>query len=188
MKILAVDAQYSGDFARVAGVVFSSWTADTPLAEYVIDVQGVLPYRSGFFYERELPCILAMLDVMTETPDLIIVDGYADLGAGKPGLGRHLYLALRKQIPVVGVAKSPHPGASAFKITRGRSKTPFLVTSAGTEPRLAAEGVRSMYGRFKTPHMLWRADRLARGKMVPVFGVDEEEELEIPVLNAADFR
>lgn len=185
MHILAVDAQYSGNSARVAGVVFSSWTSDVPTSEYIVDVNGVKPYRSGFFHERELPCIMAMLDIIVEEPSLILVDGYADLGAGKPGLGRYTYLATNKTIPVVGVAKSPHPGACAFKVFRGRSKHPLLVTTAGTEPRLAAQGVKNMHGKFRTPHMLWRADQLARGKIFPQ--VPEDEELDIPVLAASNF-
>jgi deoxyribonuclease V len=35
----------------------------------------VAPYRSGQFYHRELPCILAILKSLSELPQVIIIDG-----------------------------------------------------------------------------------------------------------------
>ena len=50
---------------------------------------GVLPYRPGEFYLRELPPIRAVLSGLGGL-GLLVVDGYADLDpGGRPGLGAY---------------------------------------------------------------------------------------------------
>ncbi len=162
--ILAVDVQYDEghDAAQVAGVAFATWLDAEPTDERVVRVQGVEPYVPGEFFRRELPCLLALLGALEHPPELIVVDGYVDLGE-RPGLGRHLFEALDGAIPVVGVAKTRFHDAPAVEVLRGTSRTPLLVTAAGMSPEAAAEGVAAMHGAHRIPGLLKRVDQLARG-------------------------
>jgi deoxyinosine 3'endonuclease (endonuclease V) len=53
--ILAVDVQYSGNAAFVAGVLFDNWNAIRPMAEYLSSAKDIVDYKPGIFYKRELP-------------------------------------------------------------------------------------------------------------------------------------
>jgi deoxyribonuclease V len=149
--------------ARAACVVFSSWTAATPSAEHLRELDAVPDYVPGRFFERELPCALAVLERITQPVDLVIVDGYVVLDpSGKLGLGGHLYEALECQVPVIGVAKTRFAGAPAIEVCRGDSARPLFVTALGVAPETAADHVRRMHGKFRLPTMLKRVDRLCR--------------------------
>lgn len=162
--IIAVDVQYDDDTGRAcaAGVLFDRWDAVAPFAEHTIVIGQVPAYRSGSFFERELPCIMAVLAAVPEPVGLVIVDGYVDLGPGRPGLGRRLHEALGGKVPVVGVAKTPFRGAVAEEVLRGRSRRCLLVTAAGLPPAEAARLVQQMAGPHRLPLLLKRADTLAR--------------------------
>jgi deoxyribonuclease V len=93
----------------------------------------------------------------------VIIDGYVWLGAGRPGLGAHLYQALGQRTAVVGVAKRRFHGAGdAVPILRGTSQVPLFVTAVGIDLAGAAEGVRRMHGAHRIPTLLKRVDRLSR--------------------------
>lgn len=161
--IVALDVHYwHDDSGRVAAVGFDDWESREPACEKYLEITGAAPYKPGSFYERELPGLLEIIDKLEESPDIIIVDGYAWLGEGRPGLGAHLWEALGHRVPVVGVAKSRFKGASAAEIHHGSSWRPLYVTSAGMAVEEAAVAVESMYGSHYLPEMLRRVDRLAR--------------------------
>jgi deoxyribonuclease V len=165
--IVCVDVDYRDGpptSARAAAVVLPSWAASAPAAEYLCRIDEVADYVPGRFYERELPCVLAVLERVAEPVDVVVVDGYVTLDAeGALGLGGHLYEALERQTPVVGVAKNPFRGnPSALEVLRGSSKRPLYLTALGVEPQAAAEQLRRMHGCFRLPTMLKRVDRLCR--------------------------
>lgn len=161
---LAIDAQYGeGGTATVAGVLFENWDSPTSRHEVSIDVVNVAEYEPGRFYLRELPCILAVLELIPDALSCIVVDGYVDLG-NKPGLGRHLFDHLEGAVPVVGVAKSSYPDAGAEEVLRGESRRPLYITAAGVTAPEAAIGVGRMHGEHRFPTMLQRVDALARGR------------------------
>lgn len=165
---IAIDAQYRNDrTAQVAGVLFERWGDRSPKSEWVIGVNNVAEYQPGAFYQRELPCILAILDLVSVPLGCIIVDGYVDLG-DRPGLGRHLFEHLDGATPVVGVAKSSFHGARAEEVLRGGSARPLFVTAAGMSAPEAALGVGQMAGKHRLPAMLQRVDHLARGTATPI--------------------
>jgi len=165
---IAIDAQYGEDkAAKVAAVLFEGWSSNPARQEWVIEVANVAEYEPGAFYKRELPCITAILDLISDPLGCIIVDGYVDLGVGKPGLGRHLFEYLDGKVPVVGVAKSFFPGTDAEEVLRGVSARPLFVTAAGISAPEAALGVRQMAGRHRLPALLQRVDHLARGIVTP---------------------
>ena len=160
--LACVDVDYREVGAVAAAILFLDWSTAEPLAEHVVAVERVLPYRPGAFFERELPCILAVLARSRWPIATVVVDGHVWLGAGQPGLGAHLYEALGRQTPVVGVAKRAYPGAPAVELLRGDSTRPLYVTAAGVELAIAADNIRRMHGVHRLPTLLKRVDRLCR--------------------------
>jgi deoxyribonuclease V len=161
--LTAVDVHYD-DVAQVgfgAAICFERWEADWCAAEYRVKCDAIAPYVPGSFYKRELPCILAVLAVVEEPADLIIIDSYVNLGS-EPGLGMHLWEALDRRVPIVGVAKSRYYNAVAAETFRGRSKAPLFVTAVGIEVEVARECLCRMAGPFRVPSLLKRVDQLSR--------------------------
>jgi deoxyribonuclease V len=162
--IACVDVDYREDGAVAACVCFRAWTDGTPAAAFVAKIRDVAPYQSGQFYCRELPCILAVLNGLSELPQVIVIDGYVWLGAQRPGLGAHLYEALGRRIAVIGVAKTRFVRAKPVELVlRGRSRSPLYVTAAGMDVAEAASHIRTMHGPYRIPTLLKRVDQLCRG-------------------------
>jgi len=162
--IACVDVDYRDVGAVAACVCIEKWSDGTSVLESAIEINHVEPYQPGQFYRRELPCILAVLKSLRDSPQVVIIDGYVWLGMQKPGLGAHLYEALDKQVPVIGVAKTHFVGAQPLAlVTRGRSRTPLYITAAGIDVADAASKAKAMHGPFRIPTMLKRVDQLSRG-------------------------
>jgi len=163
--ILAVDVHYTEATAMVAGITFNNWEDPAPSEVYTSQVEEVVGYESGRFYKRELPCILALLNEHRLNPDIILVDGFTYLdGVGKPGLGKHLFDALKKQVVVIGVAKRPFKGINEkFEVHRGESKNPLYVTAEGMDLIEAKAAISRMHGGFRIPDLLKKVDQVCRG-------------------------
>ena len=162
--IACVDVDYRDVGAVAACACIERWSDDTSVLESAIEISDVEPYEAGQFYRRELPCILAVLKKLPDSPQAVIIDGYVWLGKQKPGLGAHLYEALGNQVMVIGVAKTHFVGAEPVaRVTRGRSRTPLYITAAGIDLADAASNVKAMHGPYRIPTMLKRVDQLCRG-------------------------
>jgi deoxyribonuclease V len=161
--LACVDVDYRDDHALAACVLFESWTDDRSAGTHREVIAPVQPYQSGKFYQRELPCLLAVLAKVCQPLETVVVDGYVWLDdAQSPGLGGHLHAALG--LPVIGVAKTRFPRATAAKpVLRGDSQRPLYVTAAGLEVETAARHVQSMHGTYRLPTLLKLVDRLCRG-------------------------
>ena len=160
VRLVAVDVDYRDDRAVAAGVWFADWTAAAPDFTAAAVLPPAAEYEPGEFWRRELPCLLAVL-ATGPAVDVVIVDGYATLGEGRPGLGARLSAALG--VAVVGVAKTRFATAmDAVAVLRGNSRAPLYVSAAGFDLAEAAEGVRAMGGEFRVPALLKAVDRLAR--------------------------
>lgn len=165
MVMACVDVDYRDDQAMAACVLFHAWTDEQPAAQLVERVTGVAPYVPGEFFRRELPCLRAILQRVSQPLDLVIVDGYVWLGdETQPGLGAHLFEALGRQVPVVGVAKTRFRSASlAVGVVRGENATrPLYVTAAGIDVNEAARHVQQMHGPHRLPTLLKLVDSLCR--------------------------
>lgn len=163
--IACVDVDYRNGGAVAACVCFQAWSDDTSASETVVQIRNVEPYRSGQFYRRELPCILALLKSLPDLPQVIVIDGYVWLGDRQPGLGAHLYEALGRQVPVIGVAKTRFVRAEPVEtVLRGRSRSPLYVTAVGMGVAEAADCIRAMQGPYRIPTLLKRVDQLSRGQ------------------------
>ncbi len=169
--ILAVDVQYAplDQWARVGVVVFPTWEAPDPTAEFVTIKQDILAYESGAFYKRELPCIVPAIHsaLLLHPISILVIDGFVDLADNKPGLGRYLYEELERRYEVIGVAKNGFRGAPATAITRGQSSNPLWVSST-TDHAQSAILIASMAGESRIPLLLKRTDTLARANAQPI--------------------
>jgi deoxyribonuclease V len=163
--IAALDVQYDEPTAAAtsAVVTFATWTDAEPHAEHVVRTMGIAPYEPGAFYKRELPCLLAVLESLPAAPSIVVIDGYVTLG-DKPGLGSHLWEAIERRTPIIGVAKTRFHSAAAEEVLRGGSRSPLYVTAVGIDLDVAAAHIRSMAGPHRIPTLLKRVDQLARGR------------------------
>lgn len=152
--------------ARAAAVGFTTWGDAEPLVTWVESVDEVAPYVPGQFFRRELPCIWPLVQqAHARTPlEVVIIDGFVDLGPDRAGLGRHLFEQMRAAgigAAVVGVAKNAFEGALATPVLRGESRTPLWVTAAGMAGEDAAQAVLGMHGPYRFPTLLRWVDQLA---------------------------
>jgi deoxyribonuclease V len=169
LAIACLDVAYGEDAAAVAAVLIRDWQAHS--AEGILVRRlGERPadYKPGAFFERELPLLLSAIEDIEEPLAAIVVDGYVWLGANhQPGLGAHLYTALRQKIQVIGVAKNRYRQDTwSLPIQRGASRRPLFVTAVGIEPVHAAGHVRAMHGAHRIPTILALADSVARDGLV----------------------
>jgi deoxyribonuclease V len=160
----AVDVSYRDDSAVAACVAFDAWSDGEPAWLVRETLPAAARYRAGRFFERELPCLMAVLGKAAMPFEVILIDGYVHLRADQgAGLGARLAEALPYPAVVIGVAKSPLAIADRFvPITRGRSRKPLLVSAIGCPVERAAALVVGMHGPFRIPTMLRLADRLGR--------------------------
>lgn len=102
-----------------------------------------------------------MSQVDLNTIDTIIVDGYVHLNDGKLGLGGHLYQALDKKIPIIGVAKKFFADNSQYviEVTRSKSNKPLYITTLGIELTKTADHIKSMAGKHRMPDLLTYLDQ-----------------------------
>ena len=154
----AVDAYYTGNKAKVVGVLFENFSDEKPLKIISKIVDDVAPYDSGSFYKRELPCIVSFLqDLDVRDISLIVIDGFVYLNDdGRYGLGGHLCERLEHRAQIVGVAKSPFKGSCKLvrEICRGESKRPLFVSAVGMDIDEATRLVKGMSGEFRMPNLL----------------------------------
>jgi deoxyribonuclease V len=161
-----VDVHYYDNTAVAACVLFQNWADAHSMQQITVSISDIKPYQPGKFYERELPCILKVLDRVPQRPDTIVIDGYVWLDTEKsPGLGSHIYQALHERAAIIGVAKSKFQGSNhAQKVLRGTSKRPLYITAAGIDSETASCYVKKMHGKFRIPTLLKLADTLCRTK------------------------
>jgi deoxyribonuclease V len=170
--IICTDVFYGENTALAAAVLLNDWTDATPMQTWTTPIASVEPYVSGQFYRREMPCLLQLLapvlPTLKQNGGVIVVDSYVWLGTDEdgvaiPGLGAHLYDALKGEIPIVGVAKTRFAAASPVQeVLRGSSHSPLYVSAVGMELAEVAQSVQNMAGEFRIPEMLKRVDRLCR--------------------------
>jgi deoxyribonuclease V len=161
---LCLDVQYTNNHALAAAILFENWSDGVATRAVTLPIATVAPYEPGAFYKRELPCLLALLESISEPIDLIVVDSFVFLDAQqKHGLGARLYTALEECIPVVGVAKTDFQGAPSVPVFRGQSQQALFVSSIGCDASQAATWVQNMHGEYRIPTLLKAVDQLARG-------------------------
>ena len=150
--------------AKVSGIRFQGVEQVEILSEHTVTVDNVAPYESGQFYKREMPCLLALIEQVSQPYDVIIIDGYVWLdGVQKAGLGKFLYDHLSDKKPIIGIAKNQFCDISDdYAVWRGRSKHPLYVTSIGINSVQAKDMVSRLAGEHRIPTIVTHVDRLGR--------------------------
>ncbi|SHG90914.1 endonuclease V [Pedobacter caeni] len=163
--ILALDSYYP-DNAYTICLSFENWNDPAPKEIFTEITPLADEYEPGFFYKRELPCILSMLKkINLENVETIVIDGFVTLDdSGKLGLGGYLHETLNRKIPIIGVAKNDFKSLIHHKrlVYRGTSSKPLYVTAAGMEVEVAAKLIKSMHGDFRIPTLLKELDVLTK--------------------------
>jgi deoxyribonuclease V len=165
--IAIFDVDYTEDSAVTACVCFEYWSDENSSKDLVETTFDVAPYESGSFYKRELPCIVSLISKHNLKPNIIVVDGYVWLEEEKIGLGGHLFKELDEQIPIIGVAKRRYSSHSKLReVFRGQSKNPLYITSIGIDVSESADLIKQMFGEFRLPNLIKRADQICRGTII----------------------
>ena len=162
--IYVLDVQYNGDSdAIVACIGFKNWSDEKASYSKTHFIDKIEPYETGFFYKRELPCLLKALRDLDDI-ECIVVDGFVWLGdVEHHGLGMHLYNALGKSTPIIGVAKTPFIGTpKECEILRGKSVKPLFITSVDIGLEEAKNAIFSMHGKYRLSTLLKEVDSLCR--------------------------
>lgn len=181
-RVAGLDVHYdSGEhLAWAAAAVFS--LPSLQLEESVLACQPIaLPYVPGFLSYREAPVMLDTLPFLSQTPDLLLVDGQGLAHPRHFGLACHI--GVLADVPTIGVAKSrlvgryrepaadrgawsrlTHDGRAVGAVLRTRTSVKPLFVSIGHRISLktAIIYVLECTGRFRLPEPLRAADQLAR--------------------------
>lgn len=155
--ILALDVHYKANYAKNVGVLFN-WADDHPKKLLITQLREVEAYVPGEFYKRELPCLLSVISqVDLSLIEVIMVDGhvYIDNDFGY-GLGGHLWEALDKKVPIIGVAKRPFHANEQTNaaVLRGAGKNPLYVSAIGFDLNEAVQKIKAMHGNYRIPTVL----------------------------------
>ena len=93
----------AGAITRAAAVLLAADTLQ-PVATEVVRMPTSMPYVPGLLSFRELPALVAALERLPHTPDLVFVDGHGIAHPRRLGIAAHFGVATG--LPSIGVAKS----------------------------------------------------------------------------------
>jgi deoxyribonuclease V len=103
--VAGTDVSFDDDSHRaVAGIVAIRVPSLETVAEVWGDATLTFPYVPGFLSFREAPALLAALEKLAITPDILMVDGQGIAHPRRFGIASHL--GLLTGIPSIGCAKS----------------------------------------------------------------------------------
>lgn len=130
--VVGVDISYYDERNEEWGIACAVlWNLNANIMEHHRYVKDIInfPYKPGFLGFRECNIIAKAIELLPETPDIVMCDGHGIIHPKRFGEAVQLGLALN--IPTFGVAKSPYIGFSEWKkLKRKRSnKTPIWVSS-----------------------------------------------------------
>lgn len=190
--VAGVDVSYAtrGDALVAAAVVLDAVSLE-PVETAVVEGRVSFPYVPGLLAFRELPSVMAALEKLAHTPQLLVCDGYGVAHPRRAGLAVHL--GVLTGLPCFGVAKTPFVfGHGAVGGERGAGSP---LTSDGGEVVGRAlrtqKGVRPVYvsvgngigldnacaytlhlaPRYRLPETTRQADHLSRERLRAVGGV-----------------
>ncbi|MCB8887793.1 deoxyribonuclease V [Vreelandella malpeensis] len=174
----------AGEITRAAVVLLEWNEIKAPTLEVVEQVihrePTRMPYVPGLLSFREIPAALGAFAKLSQTPQLVMVDGQGIAHPRKLGVAAHLGLWL--DLPTIGVAKSrlygrfepvgeqrgdwsalTARGETIGAVLRSREKVKPIFVSPGHRLSLATslDWVTRCLGRTKLPEPTRLADRLA---------------------------
>ncbi len=179
--VAGVDAGFEDEGATTrAAIVVLDFPALTVVERVLARRPTTFPYIPGFLSFREIPAVLAALELLQTTPDLLLCDGMGILHPRRFGIASHL--GVLTNLPTIGVGKSPFIGAhqpvpderGAWQPIRDRGEIigAALRTRAGTKPLYISPGhrisletaldyVMRCTPRYRLPETTRQADHLA---------------------------
>ncbi|NGO38089.1 endonuclease V [Limisphaera ngatamarikiensis] len=181
-RIAGLDAALSTDGLDVIGVAVIWDLHDQCLLEQAAARRRLrFPYIPGLLSFREAPALLAALDKVRHSPDLLLCDGQGVAHPRRFGLACHLGVLC--DLPAIGCAKSrligqatdppPEPGAWSLLLDNDEIVGAVVRTRAGSRPVYVSVGHRctlddairvvlSCCGGHRLPEPTYWADRLSR--------------------------
>ncbi|PWI46043.1 endonuclease V [Streptomyces sp. ICBB 8177] len=192
--VAGLDVAYAGDGTgtdgRVAGAVVVLEAATGRVVDSATAVEAVaFPYVPGLFAFRELPALVAALERLTVTPDLLLCDGHGIAHPRRFGLACHL--GVLTGLPTAGVAKTPFVGTHG-DLGHGRGDRADLIdggevvgralrTQDGVKPVYVSTGhaidldtacrhVLALAPDYRLPQTTRLADRLSRDALADAAG------------------
>ncbi|MEF8874662.1 MAG: endonuclease V [Candidatus Thermoplasmatota archaeon] len=117
--VAGVDVSYSDGKAYPALSLWDNGNKEE-IDVFTTEVDVDFPYIPTFLAFRELPCLMAILEVVEKKPDVIMVDGNGVMHPDGIGLASHL--GVEADIPTIGVAKSKLCGSLVEEIDREKNK------------------------------------------------------------------
>lgn len=147
--VAGLDVAYSGDDLAAAVVVLDEQSLEEVDRSVVLG-RTAFPYVPGLFAFREVPALLAALEQLKTTPDVLVCDGYGLAHPRRFGLACHL--GVLTGIPSIGVAKTafvgthsapgPDRGDSADLVLDGDVVGAVLRTQQNIKPVYVSVGHR----------------------------------------------
>lgn len=165
-----------GATTRAAAVLLDADTLET-LETRLVRVPTRMPYIAGLLSFRELPALLDALALLSQTPDLVFIDGQGIAHPRRLGIATHFGIVT--DLPTIGVAKKVlvgtpsitlHDMRGAFTTLRDhgeqigwllRSKPGCLPLVVSPGHRVAMATAPEMTMRFVTTYRLPEPTRLA---------------------------
>ncbi|MGN6278003.1 MAG: endonuclease V [Sphingomonas sp.] len=134
-----------------AAVAQLDWPSARVLPAHVLTMVPPIPYVPGYLGFREVPALLAILEQMPHTPDLLLIDGQGIAHPRRCGFATHLGVVA--DLPTIGCAKSilcgkvegdlgPAAGDTAPLIDRGEQVGVALRTRPRANPIYVSIGHR----------------------------------------------
>ncbi len=178
--VAGLDVAYDDDRLVAAVVVLDLETLDE-VERAVVRGETTFPYVPGLFAFREVPALLAALDQLGTTPELLVCDGQGLAHPRRFGLACHL--GVLTGVPAIGAAKTTFVGSHG-ELAQERGSTAELVdggevvgaavrTQDGVKPvyvsvghrvslQTAIDHVLRLAPRYRLPETTRLADRACR--------------------------
>jgi deoxyribonuclease V len=179
-----VDVGFKNNYSIIKAAVAVLSYPNLELVETAIaTLPTTFPYIPGFLSFRELPAILAALEQLKTTPDLILCDGQGLAHPRRLGIASHLGVLI--DLPTIGVGKSllvgkheevpPEKGSWTPLIHRGETIGVALRSRVNVKPIYISIGhkislstainyVMGCLTKYRLPETTRWADKLASSK------------------------
>ena len=182
--------EQAGAITRAGAVLLEAGTL-RPLRTAVARVPTAMPYIPGVLAFRELPALIAALQLLDAEPDLVFVDGQGISHPRRLGVAAHFGVVTG--LPTIGVAKrrlvgdaalpGPARGDHAPLLLEGTQVGWVLRSKPGCLPLYVSPGHRvsvqgsldetlACLGRHRLPESTRLADRLASRRGAVACGAD----------------
>ena len=188
-RVAGVDVGFPEPETARAAIVSLSFPDLQPLEEKTAEIPLAFPYIPGLLSFREIPAILAVVEALSQLPDVFLVDGHGFAHPRRFGIACHLGVLLG--MPTLGCAKSilvgrygelaDSAGSTADLLDREEVIGTAVRTRQGVKPVFVSIGHRIdlpsstrlalLCGRgYRLPEPIRLADQLAsmRGQKRPV--------------------